>query len=162
MPKSKFDAGGGDINLVDVIGTQIHLKNPNTKWDEIAGQEEGKYLLEHAFGMPLFYPKLFKGTLKPWKSVLMFGPKGNGKTMLAKAAATECKTELFYVPAEMIVSRYKNKFEQFVCLLFKMARFYAPTIIFINEIDLFCLKPNAEVKSEFLLQMDDDVNNENP
>ncbi|KAF2604786.1 hypothetical protein F2Q70_00025119 [Brassica cretica] len=81
--------------------------NPNVKWESIKGLENAKRLLKEAVVMPIKYPSYFNGLLSPWKGILLFGPPGTGKTMLAKAVATECNTTFFNISASSVVSKWR-------------------------------------------------------
>ncbi|KAJ6728353.1 KATANIN P60 ATPASE-CONTAINING SUBUNIT A-LIKE 2 ISOFORM X1 [Salix koriyanagi] len=133
--------------LAESLCRDIIRGSPDVKWESIKGLENAKRLLKEAVVMPIKYPKYFTGLLSPWKGILLFGPPGTGKTMLAKAVATECKTTFFNISASSVVSKWRGDSEKLVKVLFELARHHAPSTIFLDEIDAI-ISQRGEAHSE--------------
>ena len=148
--------------LAESLQREIINANPNVRFQDVVGLDRAKQLLKEAVLMPMKYPHLFTGLLEPWKGILLFGPPGTGKTMLAKAVATECKTTFFNISASSIVSKWRGDSEKLVRLLFELARYHEPSTIFLDEIDSIMSERTSEreheasrrMKTELLVQLD--------
>ncbi|XP_043937812.1 katanin p60 ATPase-containing subunit A-like 2 isoform X2 [Protopterus annectens] len=164
-PVSTFVGVNSEMReLAAVISRDIYLQNPNVRWDDIIGLDAAKRLVKEAVVYPIKYPQLFTGILSPWKGLLLYGPPGTGKTLLAKAVATECSTTFFNISASTIVSKWRGDSEKLVRVLFELARFHAPSTIFLDELESVMSQrgtgPGGEhegsrrMKTELLVQMD--------
>jgi SpoVK/Ycf46/Vps4 family AAA+-type ATPase len=144
------------LNDIVVRGDEVH-------WDDIAGLEGAKNSLKEAVVYPFLRPDLFSGLREPARGMLLFGPPGTGKTMLARAVATESKSTFFSVSASSLTSKWHGESEKLVRALFGLAKALAPSIIFVDEIDSLLSarssgsehEASRRSKTEFLVQWSD-------
>src|SRR3989475_617503 len=115
---------------------EVYLESPDIPWTEIGGLEEVKRELQEAVEWPLRYPNLYKelGHTVP-KGILLHGPSGTGKTMLAKAVATESEANFISVKGPELISKWVGESERGIREVFRRARQASPCVIFFDEID---------------------------
>jgi len=125
------------INMIEPSAMrEVMVEIPNVSWDDVGGLEEIKSELKEAVEWPLKYPKLFeKAGIRPLNGILLFGPPGCGKTLLAKAIATESKSNFISIKGPEIFSKWVGESEKAVREIFRKARQAAPSIIYFDEID---------------------------
>lgn len=158
--KSKAGSDDEEEKLENAISDIIVTEKPNITLADIAGLETAKQTLREAIVLPLMRPDLFSGARKPWKGILLFGPPGCGKTLLAKATAAEVEATFFNVSASSIISKWLGESEKLVKQLFELADEKQPSIIFIDEVDALAGARGGEhdamrrVKTELLTSMD--------
>ncbi|KAK8197200.1 P-loop containing nucleoside triphosphate hydrolase protein [Phyllosticta capitalensis] len=157
LPKGVDAAAAKQIfNEIVIHGDEVH-------WDDVAGLESAKSALKETVVYPFLRPDLFMGLREPARGMLLFGPPGTGKTMLARAVATESKSTFFAISASSLTSKYLGESEKLVRALFQLARALAPSIIFVDEIDSLLSSRSSSseheatrrIKTEFLIQWSD-------
>jgi SpoVK/Ycf46/Vps4 family AAA+-type ATPase len=154
---------GIDVNAARQILNDIVIRGDEVHWDDIAGLETAKKALKEAVVYPFLRPDLFMGLREPARGMLLFGPPGTGKTMLARAVATESKSTFFSVSASSLTSKWHGDSEKLVRALFGLAKTLAPSIIFVDEIDSLLStrssgsehEASRRSKTEFLIQWSD-------
>uniref|UniRef100_T1GNG7 AAA+ ATPase domain-containing protein n=1 Tax=Megaselia scalaris TaxID=36166 RepID=T1GNG7_MEGSC len=136
---------------------EVLIESPNVSWEDIGGQEDLKLKLKQAIEWPLLYPEKFKKMgIKPPRGILMFGPPGCSKTMIAKALATESKVNFLSIKGPELFSMWVGESERAVREVFRKARQVAPSIIFFDEIDAIGgerSSENGSVKERVLTQL---------
>lgn len=157
VPKGVDEAAAKQIfNEIVVQGDEVH-------WDDIAGLDIAKDALKETVVYPFLRPDLFMGLREPARGMLLFGPPGTGKTMLARAVATESKSTFFAISASSLTSKFLGESEKLVRALFGIAKAMAPSIIFVDEIDSLLSargdsgehEATRRIKTEFLIQWSD-------
>jgi transitional endoplasmic reticulum ATPase len=115
---------------------EVYLESPDIPWSAIGGLEEVKRELQEAVEWPLRYPDLYTklGHSMP-KGLLMHGPSGTGKTLLAKAVATESEANFISVRGPELLSKWVGESERGIREIFRRARQAAPCVVFFDEID---------------------------
>lgn len=115
---------------------EVFVEVPDVKWDDVGGLGNIKQELKEAVEWPLKYADIFKSmNAKPSKGILLYGMPGTGKTLLAKAAASETGVNFISIKGPQIISKFVGESEREVREIFKKAKQAAPTILFIDEID---------------------------
>ena len=135
-PTTESEVDDEAKKLQQMISDTILTEKPDVKMSEVAGLAEAKQAIDDAIIAPMKHPELFKGKARqPWRGILFYGPAGCGKTLVAKAVASEANATFFNVSAANIVSKWLGESERLVKNLFELARKNQPAIIFIDELD---------------------------
>ena len=115
---------------------EIQIQVPNVGWADIGGLQETKAQLREGIELPLKHPEAFERLgIRQARGFLLYGPPGNGKTLLAKAVAREAEANFVATKSSDLLSKWVGESEKQVSKLFKRARQVSPTVIFIDEID---------------------------
>jgi transitional endoplasmic reticulum ATPase len=139
LEKLKVTMNDFEIALKDVTPSamrEVYLESPDVKWNAIGGLESFKKELQEAVEWPLKYSEIYEtiGYSMP-KGVMIHGPSGTGKTLLAKAVATESEANFISVRGPELLSKWVGESERGVREVFRRARQAAPCVIFFDEID---------------------------
>ncbi len=115
---------------------EVFVELPDVKWDQIGGLEELKQKLIEAVEWPLSHPKIFSRMgINPPRGVLLYGPPGCGKTLLARAISTETKANFISIKGPELLSKWVGESEKAIREIFRKAKMAAPCIIFFDEFD---------------------------
>ena len=142
---------------------EVFTEVPDVKWSDVGGLEDVKRVLKETIEWPLKYNDLFeKAGTTPSKGILLYGPPGSGKTLLAKAVASESEVNFISVKGPELMSKWVGESEKGVREIFKKAKQASPCIIFFDEIDSVAPKRGMDssshvadrVISQFLTELD--------
>ena len=131
----------GDTQKKFEVESFVILEKPDVRWDMIGGLTEEKERIREVVELPLLKPDLFeKVGIQPPKGILLHGPPGTGKTMLAKAVAAETNSTFIEIVGSELVQKFIGEGAKLVKDIFDLAREKAPAIVFIDEIDSLAAK----------------------
>jgi len=115
---------------------EVYIEVPAVHWEEIGGLKDVKEELKEAVEWPIKNPEMFKRMgIKPPKGILLFGPPGCGKTMLARAVATESEANFITIKGPEVFSKWVGESEKAIREVFRKGRMAAPAVIFFDEFD---------------------------
>jgi transitional endoplasmic reticulum ATPase len=115
---------------------EVYIEVPTIHWDDIGGLEEVKQELKEAVEWPIKNPEIFgKLGIKPPKGILLYGPPGCGKTLLARAVATESEANFISIKGPEVFSKWVGESEKAIREVFRKARMAAPSVVFFDELD---------------------------
>jgi transitional endoplasmic reticulum ATPase len=115
---------------------EVYIEVPTIHWDDIGGLEEVKQELKEAVEWPIKNPEMFtKLGIKPPKGILLYGPPGCGKTLLARGVATESEANFISIKGPEVFSKWVGESEKAIREVFRKARMAAPSVIFFDEMD---------------------------
>jgi transitional endoplasmic reticulum ATPase len=156
VTKLDFDSA---LKLVEPSAMrEVLIEIPKVRWNDVGGLEEVKESLREIVEWPLKHPESFEriGILPP-KGILLYGPPGSGKTLLARAVATEAGANFMSIKGPEIFSKWVGESEKHIREIFKRARQVAPAIIFFDEIDALAplrgLEAGARVSENIVSQI---------
>jgi transitional endoplasmic reticulum ATPase len=143
---------------------EVYIEIPSVHWNDVGGLDEVKQNLIESVEWPIKYPNRFKQVgIEPPKGVLLYGAPGCGKTLLAKAVATEGEMNFISIKGPEIFSKWVGESEKAIREIFRKGRMAAPSIIFIDEVDSIIPRRGAgysdsgvtsRVISQLLTEMD--------
>merc|ERR1712166_947354 len=134
VSQDHFTSAMGQCNPSSLRETVVEV--PNVKWDSIGGLEQTKRELQEMILYPIEHPEKFeKFGMQPSRGVLFYGPPGCGKTMLAKAVATECSANFVSIKGPELLTMWFGESEANVREVFDKARSAAPCVLFFDELD---------------------------
>ena len=115
---------------------EVFIESPNIPWTDVGGLAPAIKEIREAIEWPLSQPEAFKRIgIKPPRGILLYGPPGCGKTLLAKAVVTESEANFISVKGPEVLSKWVGESEKAIREVFRKARLAAPTIVFFDEID---------------------------
>jgi transitional endoplasmic reticulum ATPase len=125
---------------------EVQIQKPNVKWEDIGGLAKVKDELSEAIEWPLKHADLFDEVdVKPPKGILLYGSPGTGKTMIAKAVATNSEANFISIKGPELISKWVGESEKGIREIFRKARQAAPSVIFFDEVDAIAPRRRGDI-----------------
>jgi fidgetin-like protein 1 len=148
-------------DLVEKIENEIMESGESISFDQIAGLADQKQTVQEVVCWPMKRPDLFTGLRRAPNGLLLYGPPGTGKTLIGKAIAHESGATFFSISSSSLTSKWIGEGEKLVRVLFAVAAYRQPAVVFIDEIDSLLTQRKADeneasrrIKTEFLVCLD--------
>ncbi|KAG8432384.1 hypothetical protein GDO86_016864 [Hymenochirus boettgeri] len=150
-----------DSHLIDLVTNEIINQGHPVDWDEIAGLDLVKAFIKEEVLWPVIRSDAFSGLTALPRSILLFGPRGTGKTLLGRCIASQLGATFFKISASNLVTKWIAEGEKIVHASFLVARCRQPSVIFVSDIDMLLSSqvsedhsPISRMRTEFLMQLD--------
>ncbi|XP_035900867.1 katanin p60 ATPase-containing subunit A-like 2 [Anopheles stephensi] len=151
-------------DLAEEVCRDLIRKDLRQHWSNVKGLAGPIKVLKESVIAPLEHPELFVGLAQPWRCVLLHGAPGTGKTLLARTLCSETRESVtfFSTTASTLISKWRGESEKLIRVLYEVAKFYAPSIIFVDEFDSLASRRDSireheaskRFKNEFLSLID--------
>ncbi|GCE46876.1 transitional endoplasmic reticulum ATPase [Thermosporothrix hazakensis] len=128
---------------------EVYVEVSETSWDDVGGLQKVKDMLTESVEWPLLYPDLYeKARVTPPRGILLAGPPGSGKTLLARALANQCDASFISIKGPELLSKWVGESERGIREIFRRAKHAAPCIIFFDEIDALAMRRSSDTGAD--------------
>ncbi|XP_049583817.1 fidgetin [Syngnathus scovelli] len=149
-----------DPNLVDMVTAEILQQCPPVDWSDIAGLDLAKAAIKEEILWPILRPDMFSGLHALPRNLLLFGPQGTGRTLMARCMASQLGAAFLRLSSSALVTKWLVEGDKIIQASFLVARCRQPAVVFISEVDLLLSaqlsedSPVSRLKAELLMQLD--------
>jgi transitional endoplasmic reticulum ATPase len=125
---------------------EVYVEVSETSWDDVGGLKKAKAILTEGVEWPIRFPELYvSAKIEPPRGVLLSGPPGSGKTLLARALANQCEASFISIKGPELLSKWIGESEKGIREVFRRAKQAAPCIVFFDEIDAIAARRGIEI-----------------
>ncbi|XP_007105944.1 fidgetin isoform X1 [Physeter macrocephalus] len=150
-----------DTHLIDLVTNEIITQGPPVDWNDIAGLDLVKAVIKEEVLWPVLRSDAFSGLTALPRSILLFGPRGTGKTLLGRCIASQLGATFFKIAGSGLIAKWLGEAEKIIHASFLVARCRQPSVIFVSDIDMLLSSqvseehsPVSRMRTEFLMQLD--------